>query len=556
LHFAFCILNCFGLASAAIPLATSPSWSSISNDYSTGGGFADIDTNGYIDFCTSNGNDMAQNTNTVYFNHNGVLEGSASWRSSDSGYFGHLYLGDVDNDSLIDMAVAYLGPGGDHRARIYRNIGGKLSANPWWESRDTGTSFDCCLGDVNNDGYLDLVVSAGNAYTPSVPEPLKIYFNHAGVMDTLPGWQSDNLVLTEAVRFADLNNDGKLDLIAAGNGILYVYYQHGDSLERTPSWVDTVGSGLMGVRLAVADYDNDGWLDLAAAFNGQLGGNNCIRIYHNHQGVLEKPPAFILQRHRQYSSCIAWADANGDLYRELAAGGWWEPVVVYENHAGVLDTIPDWSWSPADSTKLVCESVMWGDLRNAHLASVDEAYSGDGTQKLFRLDHVPLQGFSGVDVNSVHVPRSDYCVDLLTGYVSMKNAPPNGDGNVVFHYVFSEYPDLGVVNWEPTGYNHVFFNTTGVAVAEQRQPQRPPRLTASGSFLHGNVVLSASVPDGTRAGLKVFSTNGRLVGMIAGNLGPGNHSLNWAGSHLTPGAYFIRLSCGNGLSSCCKILVL
>jgi len=41
---------CLALLPASIPLDTVPSWSSQSNDYSTGGGFWDIDTNGYIDF--------------------------------------------------------------------------------------------------------------------------------------------------------------------------------------------------------------------------------------------------------------------------------------------------------------------------------------------------------------------------------------------------------------------------------------------------------------------------------------------------------------------------
>ena len=121
----------------------------------------------------------------------------------------------------MDMAVAYLGPSGDHQARVYRNTGGSLTTAPWWKSKDTTTFFDCCLGDVNLDGYLDLAIAAGDAYS-STSEPLKIYFNRSGVLDTLPDWQSSNRVLVDAVRFADLNNDGRLDLIADGKGFVYV----------------------------------------------------------------------------------------------------------------------------------------------------------------------------------------------------------------------------------------------------------------------------------------------------------------------------------------------
>ena len=75
---ALLLVIAMSLVPASIPLVNAPSWSSNSNDYSTGGGFWDIDTNGYIDFCMSNGNDMALNQNAVYLNHNGILESTAT----------------------------------------------------------------------------------------------------------------------------------------------------------------------------------------------------------------------------------------------------------------------------------------------------------------------------------------------------------------------------------------------------------------------------------------------------------------------------------------------
>jgi hypothetical protein len=537
------------LLRASIPLDTIPSWSSNSSDYSTGGGFWDIDTNGYIDFCMSNGNDEAYDHNAVYFNHGGTLEDSASWRSSDNGYFGHLYLGDVDNDGLMDMAVAYLQtPNNDHRPRVYRNVGGALSTSPWWKAADTTTHFDCCLGDVNLDGYLDLVIAAGNPYPPVESEPLKVYFNHGGVLNTLPGWQSANRVMVDAVRFADLNNDGRLDLIANGGNRLYVYYQVGDTLQHNPAWVDTISNQqVIGTRLAIGDYNNDGWVDVACVCNGQMSPtSNSIRIYRNNLGTLTKPPAYILQRSDNYSSCVAWGDANNDGYLDLAAGGWWEPVVVYENHAGLLDTLPDWSW-PSNPNNLVCENVLWGDIRNRHLVPTDEYASGDGERKLFRLSHIPFQSFSGIDVTGIPVPRSGYSFDPLTGYVTLASAPPSGADNVVFHYTYSAYPDLGVTNWEPTDHNYVFYNNTPSSVAERSSDPVRAQLDISSRFGSSDLKLNVSLPDRTTGSVAVFSVAGRKVATIAQGLGPGNHNLNWSsGNSLTKGVYFIRLSCSDG----------
>lgn len=544
-------------AVADIPLSQSPSWSSVtSNDYSTGGGFWDIDTNGFIDFCVSNGNDMANNRNAIYFNQGGLLQITAGWRSADQNRFGHLYLGDADNDGLVDMAVAHLGPAGDGPPRVYRNIGGTLSGTPWWKAKDSSVHFDCCFGDVNNDGWLDLVIAAGDAYS-SLAQPLRIYLNREGRLDTLASWSSANLVQVDAVRFVDLNNDGKLDLLADGKGRFYVYYQRGDSLERLPSWIDTVGGAIMGLRIAVGDYNGDGWLDAAVVHNGQMGTGNAIRIYRNQQGVLVKPAGTILQRRNRYSSCVAWADANNDGWLDLAAGGWWEPVVVYDNRAGTLDTIPGWSWNHGSG--LVCETVLWGDVGNRYLTVTAETLSGDGIRKLFYFRHLPIQDFLRVEIEGVPVPRPHYCFDPLTGYISFRNPPPCGANNIVITYVRSCYPDLAVTNWEPSDHNYVFFNTTQTGSREH-----------SGAVSNSESVLSTSIPSHFRKLLRftvtvtgdargwcaLYTSSGELVGNTVRVLSPGRNvvTLDAEPLDLIFGIYFVKVFSKRGYTRSYKVL--
>ncbi len=56
-------------ALAAIPYPISPSWQSTPNGYvSTGGGFADINRDGWPDFVAANGNDISRQHLTVYLN--------------------------------------------------------------------------------------------------------------------------------------------------------------------------------------------------------------------------------------------------------------------------------------------------------------------------------------------------------------------------------------------------------------------------------------------------------------------------------------------------------
>jgi len=298
-----------------------------------------------------------------------------------------------------------------------------------------------------------------------------------------------------------------------------------------------------GRRLGAA---SDGFLDLAAASNNQTGEPNSIKVYHNNGGTLDTIASFTMLRANQYSSCVAWADVNGDEYPDLAAGGWWEPAVVFENRAGVLDTAPTWSWIPSNRTDLVCEAVVWGDLANGHLSSVNESYSGDGTRKLFNIHRRPLQALDSVYVDGARVPVAGYCFDLLGGWVSFAATPPAGINNVVFFYRFSEAPDLAVTNWNQSHGNHVFVNTTPAGVATFREQVEPGRMTAWPNPFRATVRLLAR-GNGSND-LRIIDAAGREVRVLHAphSLSPIPYSLTWdgrddAGRPVTPGVYFAAL---------------
>jgi hypothetical protein len=543
------VLSAFipGPALASIPLPSSPSWTSIDNDYSTGGSLADVNGDGWLDFLVSNGNDMAFDFNSVYLNNAGTIETVASWRSSDNGCFAHCYAGDVNNDGLPDLAVAYLGSGGsgEKTARIYRNESGTLGATPVWKAHDKHSSFDCCLGDVDLDGDLDLAISTGDAYLNEV-DSVRIYRNNGGTFDTLPFWTANEGHCSDAVRFCDIDNDGDLDLFVgqvvpdSDKGMVTMYRNNGGALETSPAWVARPGVGWV-LRLAFADYDNDGYLDLAAASNNQTGEPNSIKVFHNNSGTLDTIAAFTMLRSKTYSSCVAWADVNGDEYPDLAAGGWWEPAVVFENHAGVLDTTPTWSWSDPDY--LVCEAVVWGDITNSHLSSVNEAYDGDGQRKLFNLHRRPLQSLDSVYVDGMRVSTSGFCFDLLGGWAGFASAPPAGTANVVFFYRYSTAPDLAVTNWDPSHGNYVFLNTTSAGVSGSPELSATARLEAWPNPAAGQMRIAAS---GSVAARSRAITICDMAGRVRRTLSSSASSWTWdgrdeAGRMVSPGVYFAGL---------------
>jgi hypothetical protein len=483
-------------------------------------------------------------------NNQGTLETVASWRSSDSGYFGHCYVGDVNNDGLPDLAVAYLGSGGsgDHRARVYRNTGSGIETTPSWKAGDRHSSFDCCLGDFDLDGRLDLAVSAGDAYAPIEYDRARIYRNNGTTFDTLPCWSAKDTNPGDAVRFCDIDNDGDLDLFVGqvipgtGHGKVVMYRNAGGILDTVPTWTGRQGVGWV-LRLAFGDYDADGFMDLAVASNDQQGEPNSIKVFHNNGGTLDTIASFTMLQANRYSSCVAWADVNGDGYPDLAAGGWWEPVVVFENHAGVLDTTPTWSWPASNPSDLVCEAVIFGDLTNGHLAGMVEAINGDGQRKLFNLHQRPVQFLDSVWVDGARVPAAGFCSDPLIGWVSFASAPPSGTANVVFFYRYSANPDLAVTNWDPSHGNHVFLNTTPAGIAEHREKLVATRLSAWPNPFRTaiSLQLTASSPDE----VAIFDAAGRRVrsfpavscrsSAVSSFLWDGRDE---AGKPVAPGVYF------------------
>ncbi len=539
------VLCCFFTSlPAQIPLPGQPDWTSSDNDYSTGGAFADIDGNGYLDFCTSNGNDMASNPNAIYFNRNGTLETTASWRSADQGYFGHCYVGDVNNDGLLDLAVAYLGNyqgPSELKVRIYYNQGRTLDTLPGWKAKDSVSSFDCCLGDFDLDGDLDLAISAGDAYHGQL-DRVRIYRNENGIFDTLPFWFARLDTASDAIRFVDIDNDGDLDLFVGHRRKVVMFRNNSGVFDTIPAWSVRRGIGWV-LRLEFGNYDRDGYLDLALAANDQLGDPNSIRVFHNNNGTLDTTPAFIMQRRGTslYSSCVGWGDANGDGYPELAAGGWWQPVVVYANNAGVLDTLPAWFWQPSNPNNLVCEALIWTDVRNAYTVAGTDTFNGNGMRKLFNLSRRPLQFLDSVCIDGVRLPHTDYCFDPHIAWVSFRTAPPAGTNNITVHYRYATHHDLAVTNWDRTNGNHLFLNTTATALAGHKTPLTRGGLKVFPNPGTGKITITLPGWLNPPGVINIYARDGRLVRTI----NPGNdRTALWngrdaAGIPVRSGIYFI-----------------
>ncbi len=76
----------------------------------------------------------------------------------------------MDRDGDLDLAVAVAnGPN-----LVYLNQQNSLVADPGWSSLDEDNTNDIDWGDINGDGWLDLIAGSRDGY--------RIYINNQGVL--------------------------------------------------------------------------------------------------------------------------------------------------------------------------------------------------------------------------------------------------------------------------------------------------------------------------------------------------------------------------------------
>lgn len=437
----------------AVELDSEPAWESVDDDFSTGGVLADIDDDGDLDLVTGNGNDMDRDPNRVYYNENDMLEETASWSSADIAFNGHISLGDMDADGDLDFAVAGFAGGGwvSDPSRVYTNDGGTFSTNPVWLGADTLHAFSCDWGDADGDGDLDLAIAAGNDYIDDKKQKVVIFKNTDGVLSAEPMWESEDADYNMDVCWVDIDGDGDLDLAAAGYETNRIYFMDAGVLNNEAGWVSADSHHT--VQIAFADFDRDGDLDMAAADNGQTGNaSSRIRIYKNQTGTLDTLP-FWESKLWYYQSCVAWGDVDADGDLDLAAGGWWEPVSVYENVDGEFDTLPAWSWQPSDPYDLVCEQVIWGEVDNDNWKDTTEDFGTISAGQAVYPYRFPALDIEEVTIDGSAALPGEFVWNPADGWVQI-----NKSGIVEISYRYSQFPDLLVTNWAESPGNYLFLN--------------------------------------------------------------------------------------------------
>jgi hypothetical protein len=380
------------------PLATSPNWTAESNQGSAGFGCSvatagDVNGDGYGDVIVGayryDNGQTDEGRAHVYHGSAAGLSASASWTAEgDQAHarFGWAVAtaGDVNGDGYNDVIVGAIrydnGETDEGRAYVYHGSAVGLSASANWtaEGDQGGAYFGnsvATAGDVNGDGYSDVIVGA-SSYDNGQSREGRAYVYHgsAAGLSASANWTAEsdqvNAYFGESVATAgDVDGDGYSDVIVGamgydngqgGEGRAYVYHGSAAGLSRAADWTaESDQASYFGSSVATAgDVNGDGFSDVIVGTylydNGQTDEGRAY-VYHGSAAGLSSAASWTAEGNQDYASfgySVSTAgDVNGDGFSDVVVGAYHyrngEPnegrAYVYHGSAAGLSAAANWT---------------------------------------------------------------------------------------------------------------------------------------------------------------------------------------------------------------------
>ena len=371
------------LGSAAGP-STSPAWivQGAASDDAVGNSVAsagDVNGDGYDDVLVTNLHYDNAHVDAgrvdLYLGSATGLSTVSAWHvEGDQDYdnFGAdiASAGDVNGDGYADVLIGaelYDGPF-DGSGRVWLYLGsptGLSTTHAWTRSGGQAEMFGSSVaaaGDVNRDGYGDVVIGAYNyllnIYT-SVGKAY-VFLGGPGGLAATPNWtavgtQQIGMFGQTAVSAGDVNGDGYSDVVVGepeydggqqDEGRVHLFLGGPAGVSPTASWIVEGNAGLMGFgrALAAGDLNGDGYSDLIIgnpAFVNPGGVSGALQIYRGSASGLPLTPSQIVEAEETDSNfgqtVASAADVNGDGYADVLTGApFYTGDVNYEGAAYVF----------------------------------------------------------------------------------------------------------------------------------------------------------------------------------------------------------------------------
>jgi hypothetical protein len=568
-------------------------------------GAGDVNGDGYADVIVGTANEDNTRPSRVYVYHGSPsgLATTAAWTVQNAQLMSGFGIsvasaGDANGDGYSDVIIGAFGfdngQDGEGRAYIYRGSAAGLGQNAVWitESNQENAQFGAAVGsagDVNGDGYSDVIVGAPSFSNGEASEGRAyVYLGAPGAPATYPSWTGEGD--QEGAGFGgavgtsgDVNADGYSDILigapfydTAVNAAGRVTFHPGSATGPTLGGQFVNGNrafGNLGRSVSTAgDLNGDGFSDVligAARFGGPKFDTGAVAYYGSESGIRLFSPwdGGPVSPNIQYGIAVSTAgDANGDAYSDLVVGA--DLFTNGEQDEGKVYFYPGGGF-------------YGGVARIPRQARTDDSapiqvLGRSNAQNAFRLKTIGRTPAGRGRVRmQFEIKRADQPftgTGLVTGSFVNTGAPGAGGSTVglaanvpnlvsgTLHRwrlrVLTDSPFFPRSKWIWLADNAVTeadVRTVG-AVGVDDPSSSPPVMAwfgeAAPNPFSSSMEVAYTVPSGGRLRLGVYDVQGRRLASLVDAIVPaGRHVARWDGRDgrgrtLPAGVYFLRLELG------------
>jgi hypothetical protein len=461
-------------------------------------------------------------------------------------------IGDYNRDGKPDVAVSNVEP-----------VAFGAETGIWYINTNTDSlpnkiyfGQNMKRGDINGDGYEELVILREAPVGASSVDSVMVYFGNINGVDSLPGRVliSDNpFHIYASITIGDVNSDGINDLIITSpfqqsKGKVYIYFGNAN-FPYSPNLTfvgDTVDANL-GVHCSIGDVNADSSNDLVISgvrnYSAQPEQSfDYLNVYYGGAAFDTVSDFRIEGIHGQaFQGGLAVMDANGDGKKDIV----WSfkdstrarTVRIYYGRSQ-LSTIPDFilpqpSFAPDFGSTIANAGDMDGD-GYADIAVGDvSAFAHDGVVLIYR---------AGTALDTLWDAGRSVSPETNFGQAVDSVGDVNGDGLSDIVVGGSDYP-FGFRN----GFFGIYLGDRRMtSVGEPSRPSLPEIAVLSQNYpnpLNPTTDIRFEVRARSSVTLSVFDLLGRQIAVLVKETREtGTYNVAWDATEIPSGVYFYRLT--------------